>query len=385
MRMHRYRTIVAITVYLGLALSAHAASLWRNHVNEVEIANLNLLHGFDCDPVAPGEGDQCRLAERVDLLVEHLFDVGCPDIVTLQEIVDREFVTRGLGESVGPLDSARELIEAQLGSLAEVCGFSYALLYQPVPGTIFEGTDEELILSRYPIVDSEMRLLHSALFLPDQPFLQFFARHALFARIDHPVGLIDVFHHLSASAISDNACNSRVELGGGFIVVEVPCPPECDATQTVRECQARQLALFVEERHDLATPAYVSGDMNAEPGSNEYAAFVNRGWIDTHVAGANLECDPVTGTGCTSGRDAVGGELEIADLNVDRRIDYVFLVPGDAALNCELVRAERRRSRLFAYEPNPFADACGPAPLPVCWVSDHSGNFGNFRCSERPL
>lgn len=385
--MHRYQTVlmtVAVVVCLGFALSTHAASLWRNRVNEVEIANLNLLHGFDCDPVAPGEGDQCRLADRVNLLFEHLADVGCPDIVTLQEIVDREFVTRGLGESVGPLDSAKALIEAKLEPFAEVCGFQYELLYMPVPDTDFEGTDEELILSRYPIVDSESRLLHSALFPLDQPFLQFFARHALYVRINHPVGMIDVFTtHLSASGdFASNVCNSRVELAGGFFVVEVPCPPECDATQTVRECQARQLALFVEERHDISTPAYVSGDINAGPESNEYATFVSRGWIDTHLAGGNLACDPAAGMDCTTGRDAVVGELEVADLNVDRRIDYVFFVPGDAVLGCELVQAERRRSRLFAYEPNPFADACGLAPLPICWVSDHSGNFGNFRCPE---
>ncbi len=387
--MIRSQTVLAVTVVacLGFAAIAQAASLWRNRVDEVEIANLNLLHGFDCDPVAPQEGDQCRLADRVDLLFEHLADVGCPDIVTLQEIVDRRFVTRGLGESIGPLDSAKALIEAKLGSFAEVCGFRYELLYQPVLNTAFEGTDEELILSRYPIVDSESRLLHSALFPLDQPFLQFFARHALFARIDHPVGMIDVFTtHLSASGdFAANTCHSRVELGGGFIVVDVPCPPECDATQTVRECQARQLALFVEAHHDIATPAYVSGDINAEPGSNEYTTLVGRGWVDTHLAGGNPACDPATGLGCTSGRDEVVGELEISDLRVDRRIDYVFLVPGDPGLSCELVRAERRRSRLFAYEPNPFADVCGLAPLPICWVSDHSGNFSNFRCPETPL
>lgn len=186
--------------------------------------------------------------------------------------------------------------------------------------------------------------------------------------------------HLSSSGdFATNDCNSRVELGG-FLVVEVPCPPECEASQTVRECQARQLALFVDARHDMPTPAYVSGDMNAGPSSNEYATFVNRGWVDTHLAAGNPECDPATGRGCTSGRDEVGGDLERSERNVDQRIDFVFLVPGDMTLSCELVRAERRRSQLFAYEPNPFADFCGPAPLPMCWVSDHSGNFSNFRC-----
>jgi hypothetical protein len=119
--------------------------------------------------------------------------------------------------------------------------------------------------------------------------------------------------------------------------------------------------------------------MNAEPGSTEYEKIVSRGWIDTHLAAGNLECDPTTGLDCTSGRDAVGGELEMPELSVDRRIDFVFLVPAQAELNCRLVQAT-----LFAAEPNPFTDACGPVPLPICWASDHSGNFANVHCPEQP-
>jgi endonuclease/exonuclease/phosphatase family metal-dependent hydrolase len=370
---------VAVVVVIGLAFITHSASANRTKKKEVEIANLNLLHGFDCDPVSPDEGNQCRLAERVELLFKHLVAIGCPDIVTLQEIVDREFVLRGgAGATVGPLDSARVLIEAQLELQAQACDFQYELLYLPVSSTFFEGTDEELILSRYPILKAESRLLHSALY-------PFFARHVLFARIDHPVGPVDVFTtHLSSEAdFATNACNSMVDFGGG-LVISVPCPLECDSLQTVRECQAQQLALFVEGRHDVRTPAYVSGDMNADPGSNEYETFVGSGWVDTHLAAGNLECDPATGLGCTTGRDEIGGELEAPELNVDRRIDYVFMVPGDPALHCRLVRATKRRSGLFAAEPNPFVDDCGPTPLPICWTSDHSGNFGNIRCSKPP-
>jgi endonuclease/exonuclease/phosphatase family metal-dependent hydrolase len=374
---------------MSLVLSRIPASAERNKQKEVEIVNLNLLHGFDCDPPSPEEGDQCRLSERVDLLFMHLADIGCPDIVTLQEIVDREFVQRrtdlGVIVDVGPLDSAKELIEAKLEPFAEVCGFQYELLYEPAPNTQFEGTDEELILSRYPILDAELRLLHSALFPPNIPQLQLFARHALFARIDHPVGPFDVFtsHLSSESDYATNDCNSIVDFGDG-IMLFVPCPPECDPLQTVRACQALQLALFVEERHDVSTPAYVSGDMNAEPGSNEYEEFIGRGWIDTHLASGNTECDPTTGLGCTSGRDAVGGDLEDPELNVDQRIDFVFLVPGAEQLKCSLVQATKRQSGLFAANPNPFDDTCGPSPLPICWASDHNGNFANVRCPKKP-
>ena len=35
---------------------------------------------------------------------------------------------------------------------------------------------------------------------------------------------------------------------------------------------------------------------------------------------------------------------------------------------------------LFASEPNPFASACGPAPPPICWPSDHAGTALNLSC-----
>jgi hypothetical protein len=98
-------------------------------IPNVTVVNLNLFHGLDCDPAFPKKGDQCRLAERVDLLFEHLARIGCPDIVTLQEIVDVKFVPRGETDIVGPLDSARDLVEAKLKPFTEVCGFEYQLFY----------------------------------------------------------------------------------------------------------------------------------------------------------------------------------------------------------------------------------------------------------------
>ncbi len=97
----------------------------------VTLANLNILHGFDCDPPAPADGDQCRVSERVALLTEHLIAEGCPDLVTLQEVVNKDFVLNGTAEEVGPLESIVTLIEAQLPKLAADCGFTYELIYEP--------------------------------------------------------------------------------------------------------------------------------------------------------------------------------------------------------------------------------------------------------------
>jgi hypothetical protein len=78
----------------------------------VTVANLNIFHGILC--AAAGDETQCRLSERIDLLFKHLAAIGCPDIVTLQEVLDRDDVLsptpdRGLVMIQG-LISVRDLI-----------------------------------------------------------------------------------------------------------------------------------------------------------------------------------------------------------------------------------------------------------------------------------
>jgi endonuclease/exonuclease/phosphatase family metal-dependent hydrolase len=280
------------------------------------------------------------------------------------------------------------LIEAGLPSLAAACGFEYDIVFDPEGATgagAPRGIDEELILTRYPVLASEVTVLYSAL----DPF---FNRHVLRARIDHPVGPVDVYTtHLASSSDAGSApC-------GVQIIFPVACPAECDAfVDTVRECQAKQLALLVEATHNVSTPAFITGDFNAEPQSNEYNEFTSRGWLDSHLAAGNDECDPVTGENCTGGgRDADEGDLEDPALNVDNRIDYIFVVPPGEGSSCsgDFVRVRGRRvgnpiklatTGIFAGDPNPFEATCGPLPEDVCWPSDHSGNQVNLSCTHGP-
>ena len=362
--------------------------------DDLTVANLNILHGFACDPPIPGTGDQCRLGDRLDLLFQHLEAIGCPDVVTLQENVTREIVQRSATETVGPLTSTRVEIEARLSGAETACGFRYHVVFDPPldpprADDKIKGDDEEMILSRYPVLGAELRLLHSALFA--SPRFEFSSRHALYARIDHPLGPIDVFtaHLASDGDFARNPCHSVLDFGQGF-VVDVPCPPECDASQTLRECQARQLALFVEERHDVPAPAVVTGDFNTEPGTPAYQEFSGRGWIDTYLAAGNPECDPASGTGCTGGRMDDGlAELESRASNERERIDYTFLVPPAAGSACQVALdpasdpdGDGVATRIFTDQPNPFARACGPAPLPICWPSDHEGTELDLNCAR---
>ena len=170
------------------------------------------------------------------------------------------------------------------------------------------------------------------------PLAPFFFRRVLHARIDHPVGLLDVFttHLASDSDLATLPCGFQVP--PPFPRARPPLvPPTCMACNdtgracSVRECQAKQAAAFVEAQHKGPKPALLSGDLNAEPAAQSdplestYREFTGRGWLDSHLAAGNAECDPASGTNCTSGRVAVLGELEKLALNVDERIDYIFV------------------------------------------------------------
>jgi endonuclease/exonuclease/phosphatase family metal-dependent hydrolase len=318
---------------------------------DLTLANLNVLHGLGC----PG---QCRLADRVALLFDFLEERGCPDVVTLQEVAEVEgFV---------PL-SVREAIEAES---AARCPFQYETFFQATT-----GLDEELVLSRYPILDAEVRVLHNGFVAP--------LRHVTFVRVDHPVGALDVFttHLASGSDLATSPCNN----------FWFACPAECVAagSATVRQCQALQVARFVEERHVGPAPAVLAGDFNADAASAEIANFVGRGWLDTHLEAGNPECDPASGAGCTSGRESDDlAEIESPEPSLDERIDFVFLVPPEPGSTCAAILdgpadadGDGTGTRLFAEEPNPFAPACGALPDAVCWPSDHAGNELDLGCA----
>jgi endonuclease/exonuclease/phosphatase family metal-dependent hydrolase len=307
----------------------------------ITAAQLNLLHGSFGGCM---RSDNCRLADRVDLLFDWIGDSGCPDIVTLQEVWTR----------------SAPLIMDRLG---DACPFTY----EAVRGDRSLGVDDEMVLSRYPVLDSE----HHPLF----PGF----RKALWVRVDHPLGPVDVFttHLASGSDGGPSPCGAT-------------CPPECVAAGalTRRDCQAVQLAAFVEATHDVDTPAVIAGDFNAEPGSFVYRAFTERGWSDVYLAAGNRECDPTSGVGCTSGReDQSLVDLESPASNEVERIDFIFLVPprDGFACNVQLDPASDRdgdgsATRIFTDRPNPFAPACGAAPLPVCWPSDHEGVELDLNC-----
>lgn len=344
---------IALRVGTTRFCSAFGGTVQRNHTGRVTarrapapaaceaksdltVANLNLLHGLTCPPATAS----CRQADRIDLLFQWVAAAGCPDVVTLQEI----------WSPMVPLITAR---------LATACTFPYQLGFQAS-----NGIDDAITLTRHPAAIIEVVKLYKGF------------RHVLHARLDHPLGPIDVFttHLASGADGADNPCASD-------------CPAECTAAgaNTVRRCQSVQLASLVAQRHDVTTPAVVTGDFNAPPGSFEVGQLTARGWIDSHLAAGNAECDPATGTGCTSGRaDAVLTELESPASNESARIDYAFVVPS-AHRTCVIDPAadedgDGTATGIFADVANPFAATCGPEPEPICWPSDHEGTALDLNC-----
>ena len=311
---------------------------------DLTVANLNFLHGFTGKCF---QQDNCRLAERVDLLFQWIADSGCPDVVTLQEVWFES----------APLIMSR---------LADVCPFRY----KAVLGTERLGIDEEMVLTRYPAVLTERYPL----------FAQF--RRVFHVRLDHPLGPLDVF----STHLASGSDGGPLPCGSEFLA----CPEECASAGAVtrRDCQAVQMAGFVASRHDVATPAVITGDFNARPDSFVYQQFVGRGWTDVYLAAGNPECNPATGVGCTSGREGNDlSDLESPTSIPTSRIEYIFLIPPAPGSLCSVSidsgsddDGDGHATRIFADRPNPFAPTCGPAPAPICWPSDHEGVELDLNC-----
>jgi endonuclease/exonuclease/phosphatase family metal-dependent hydrolase len=302
---------------------------------DLTVASLNILNGIRCPPGTV----QCRLADRVELFFRWVALAGCPDVVTVQEVL-------------GP--RLAELIDE---GAAVACPFSYRKV---------NNSSQIVILSRYAAESISTVTLHGTV------------RMVLHARLDHPLGPVDIFTtHLAAG------------IDRGSDPCGPVCPEECVAAgaQSNRDCQAVQVVAFVEQTHDLGTPAILTGDLNARPGTFVYRYLTDAGWMDAYLLAGNPECDPATGTGCTSGReDEDLSDLESPADGTDRRIDYIFIIPPAAdEVRCEptidsALNDDGFATQIFANDPNPFADTCGPLPEAICWPSDHKGMQADVNC-----
>jgi endonuclease/exonuclease/phosphatase family metal-dependent hydrolase len=309
---------------------------------DVTVASLNLLHGLACPP----ETALCRRAERVQLLFQWIAARGCPDAVAVQEV------------------QGNDLVALVTALAATACPFPYTMSYAPV-----NMVDDSIVLSRYPVAASDTTRLFGVI------------RFLHHLRIDHPRGPLDLFNtHLASGG------------DGAGDPCAADCPASCVAAgaTTVRECQGVQVGELVARAHaDVgAMPAVVAGDFNEPPTSAVHARLVAAGLVDSYLAAGNPECEPGSGVGCTAGRiDDALTELESPASNETERIDYLLVLPPADARTCGVAYdpptdadGDGTATRLFADAPNPFSPSCGPAPLPMCWPSDHEGTELDLTC-----
>jgi len=304
---------------------------------DVTVASLNVLHGLSC----PSETQACRVADRQDLLFDWLESIDCPDVVLLQEI---------LGEHIYALLQERAAVR---------CGGVYQVLSPTF--------NQNITLTKYPVLQTGEDTLVGRV------------RTLFYTQIDHPTGVVDVFNTHLGAGVDVRPCDDN-------------CPQECLAAGAAdtRECQAIQVARLIQERAAPGSLRILGGDFNADPQSFVYRHLVGaNGWTDAYLAAGNPECDPSTGTGCTSGRqDEDLSEMESSASGETKRIDYLFLqlpAPGTGA--CQYALDSRRdddgdgfATRIFADDPNPFAETCGPLPDAICWPSDHEGSQADINC-----
>jgi endonuclease/exonuclease/phosphatase family metal-dependent hydrolase len=127
----------------------------------------------------------------------------------------------------------------------------------------------------------------------------------------------------------------------------------------VNEAQAESLITFVSDSNSDA-PAVVAGDFNARQDSPQIGALYAAGWIDTfravHPGDPGLTC-------CVD-------DLTDADQFLSKRIDYVFLIPGDGSFSIV-------DSRVIFDQALPGSEG----PL---WASDHAGLLTELSGAAEP-
>ena len=244
-------------------------------VAAVRLVSQNILHGVGCTE----DSDSCRVGERVSLFMDQLARAGCPELVSLQE--------------------ANERIVGLVSSEAGDCG--YEVVWDGDP-----GLDREVVLTTLEVIGSRRRLLADRF------------RSAYLVRVASPIGVIDFLTTHLASSGDDRACNPGL------------CPPPCDATGSLRTCQARQVLEFAEDVALDGGVTVVGGDLNDSTGSPALAVFGGAGFVDSHLAAGLSECDPASGSGCTAGREdtSLAAMADPSSLQ-SSRIDYLlYSAPG---------------------------------------------------------
>ena len=299
--------------------------------NDLRIVTMNILHGIVC-PNAP---DDCQGDDRIALLGRQLQAAKCPPVVALEEISERMY---------GRIAAAPWVGECK-----------YKVVWHDMP-----STDRELVLTSLPVTNQKLTILAGNF------------RSAYRVDLRSKLGpLVLVVSHQDGDP----------EPGDPKPCSPAECPPECPPEITLSDCQTNQAKAIASEGGGSKTLRVLTGDFNVTAASQRYRSIVADGWVDSHLAAGNPECDPATGAQCTSGRqDMNTDDLKNPASKETERIDFVFV---KAPRSCK-VRFDTPKDRdrdglgtgLFANTPA----SNGPGGL--VYLSDHTGVGADLSCRK---
>jgi len=286
------------------------------------VATINLLHGIDYASDCAPETDQCAAPARLLALWTMVQeDLGCPDVVTFQEVSPRQ----------------QELVPDML---PELCDGRYQLLVEDrgLP-------DQEMILTHLQVIDEAYIELAGA---------PIWSAHR--ARLMTALGKVDLVATHYASSTFDLECGDPGELG---------CDEACAPGDFFGDCQPRQTLALLEDPSADAAMQLVVGDLNRSIHESRIRTLTDAGFVDAYLAAGLPECDPETGVGCSccvDGGPPLAG-LDDPDALFTQRIDFVLARPGPGCI--------------LSVDPDTtghWADQPLDSPVEgLWWAADHAG------------
>ena len=298
--------------------------------SDLRIVVFNVLHGILCPP----ETNECQADDRVELLGRHLQDAKCPQVVALEEI--------------------GEPMYARISGAPWVQDCKYEVVWHGQP-----GPDHELVLTTLPVKSEQLTILAG----------NFRGAYRLVLQSKVAPVVLVVSHQQGDPGPDDppEPCTTEV------------CPPPCSVSDSVPACQTLQAEQLATKGGPKGALRILSGDFNVTATSDRYRGLIANGWIDSHLAAKNAECEPCDrhelherSRGPGDGRAARSDEQGI------ERIDFI-LVKSPKGCRVAFDRASDHDedglgTGLFAHEP------VSDGPGGIAFVSDHTGTAADISC-----
>ncbi len=314
----------------GRNVARQRASRTAAPKNDLRLVTFNILHGITC-PNAP---DDCQGDDRMALLGQQLQAAKCPAVVALQEIAPRTY--------------------DRVVAAPWVKACKYKIVWHDMP-----LTDRELVLTTLPVTSQKLTVLAGDF------------RSAYRVELKSKLGpLVLVASHQDGD--SEPGADPR-------LCTPERCPPPCPQNVSEQACQTIQTEALASEGGGKKAIRVLTGDFNVTATSGRYRSIVSNGWIDSHLAAGNAECDPATGSNCTSGRaDMSTDDLKNPASKETERIDFLFVkTPGGCKARFDRA-ADRDKDKLGTglFADKPVTN--GPGGL--AYLSDHTGVAADLSC-----